>query len=183
MSILDRELARAVKAGVAPNKPCDAAGMALVLTNLDLANRVNYKPGMAELWADSMSLWCVKRHREPFTYTELAAAVLDMTTTTGSGFAQPAELWRAVGAFQASQIQEALAGRREVPLPEITEGWTGERTLAYQAAWRKAVLQGAATDGEREAVALAACQLTPAPDSPRITKPLTKISSMAVKAV
>lgn len=183
MSILDRELARAVKMGVKPNAPCDAAGMALVLTNLDLANRVNYKPGMAELWADSMSLWCVKRHREPFTYTELAAAVLDMTTTTGSGFAQPAELWQAVGAFQASLVQEALDGRREPPLPEITEGWTGDRALAYQAAWRRAVLQGAATDSEREAMALAVCRLTRVPDSPRISKPLTKISSMAVKAV
>lgn len=183
MSILARELARATSAGINPNAPCDARGMAMILTSLDLANRLTYKPGMAELWADSMALWCTKHHRKAFTYVELAAAVLDMTTEAGSGFSQPAELWRAVGAFQADQVRNALAHRKEAPLPEIEEPWTGERSQAYQAAWRRAVLHGATTDKAREQLALEACQLTPAKPARQLTKNVQEIAATALKTI
>lgn len=183
MSILDRELNRATRLGIDVNAICDAPGMANILTNLDLVNRINYKPGMAELWTDSMHLWCMKKHRTPFTYTELAAAVLDMTTSSGSGFSQPAELWEAVGAFQATRIREALGRRQEVPLPEIEETWTAERSTAYQSAWRRAVVAGAQTDEEREYYALEACQLTPAKPARQLTKNVQEIAATALKTV
>ena len=149
-SKIARIIQQAANLGIDPNAECTDAGMTIVLTKADNLGLTVFKAGMAEDWLDSMRLFCHERRIPPMSFTNVAAAVLQLSVTAENAFIRPKQLWTAVDDYQRRQIAHALDGRAT---PEIPDEIAGDvrRELDYRRAWNRfAAITG---DGQQTTLA------------------------------
>ena len=164
MSQLARIISQAEAVGIQPAAECNDAGMAICLNKADNLGLIHYKPGMAEDWLDSMRLWCHEHSRQPMSFQEIAAAVLQLSVDADEAFLRPKQLWTAIAAYRARQIGKALKGANGPTIPADVAGEPA-REIQYRRAWMAfAAVSGDAEDADRQA--RSALQL-PAQDKPR----------------
>lgn len=134
MGPLDRMMGQAKAQGVNPAAECTAAGMDICLHTADNLSLVVYKSGMAEDWLASMSLWCRQNRRHPMAFQEVAAAILQLSVDSDSGFIRPKQVWSSISAYRARQIKAALHGAHGPAIPSSVAG-DPAREIAYRRAW------------------------------------------------
>ena len=169
MTQLARIISQAQAAGIDPAAECTDAGMAICLNKADNLGLLTFKAGAEMDWLDSMRLWCHEHSRQPMSFQEIAAAVLQLSVDADEAFLRPKQLWTAIAVYRQRQIGKALKGANG---PEIPADVAGEpaHEIAYRQAWMAfAAISGDAQDADRQA--RAALQL-PAQDKPRQLAPM-----------
>ena len=162
MSITDPFITKAREQGADVDGPVDELGMTLALSDAAALGMIYYQPGMAGAWLASLQVYCIKARRNVYSYRELITAILLLSTEERDGkrFAQPYELWRAVGRYYRANVEKALRGRRQPDLPDEMQGADLETHREYVRRWRKIAARtgdsDAATAGARESFGLPA---------------------------
>ena len=164
MTQLARIISQAQSAGIDPVAECTDAGMAICLNKADNLGLLTFKAGAEMDWLDSMRLWCHEHSRQPMSFQEIAAAVLQLSVDADEAFLRPKQLWTAIAAYRARQIGKALKGANGPTIPADVAGEPA-REIQYRRAWMAfAAVSGDAEDADRQA--RSALQL-PAQDKPR----------------
>ena len=164
MTQLARIISQAQSVGIDPVAECTDAGMAICLNKADNLGLLTFKAGAEMDWLDSMRLWCHEHSRQPMSFQEIAAAVLQLSVDADEAFLRPKQLWTAIAAYRARQIGKALKGANGPTIPADVAGEPA-REIQYRRAWMAfAAVSGDAEDADRQA--RSALQL-PAQDKPR----------------
>ena len=130
MTQLARIISQAQAAGIDPAAECTDAGMAICLNKADNLGLLAFKAGAEMDWLDSMRLWCHEHSRQPMSFQEIAAAVLQLSVDADEAFLRPKQLWTAIAAYRRRQIGKALKGANGPTIPADVAGAPARRLAA-----------------------------------------------------